>query len=67
MSKILSSLSNTRKNPLTLMESPENGRVHCYGSPVLKSSNPCTVKQVKTLKENIKWVSTVIGSCFSYM
>ena len=59
MSKVLKCSLNKQKNPLKLMEMPENGPLHSYGDPVSKSINPCTVKQVQSLKENAKWVSDV--------
>lgn len=48
---------NLKKSPLTLMEAPENGLVHAYGMPLLKSTKPSCVKQVQSLKENAKWVN----------
>jgi len=48
--------SSNHKISLTLMEIPENGPIHEYGVPVLKSAIPCTVKQV-LLNERGKWVS----------
>ena len=47
---------NHKKNPLTLMEVPENGLIYEYGVPISKSLKPATVKQVQCLKENSKWV-----------
>ncbi|CAK8676927.1 uncharacterized protein LOC143447284 [Clavelina lepadiformis] len=47
----------SQKNPLVLMDSKVNGPVHAYGSPVLKSMNPCTAKTNPHFKANVKWVS----------
>ena len=59
MSKPLSCSTN-HKSSLMLMEKPENGSIHEYGPPVIKSAHPCTVNKVTSLNETTKWVSTSV-------
>jgi len=63
----MSQIQPNYKAPLKLLESPEDGKVHKYGSPVMKNPKPCQAKVVPCSRKHVKWVRSVLSCICSHL